>query len=57
MSDLRKKAINISGIVASVDAGDRGVLFKLVADELDKHGQWYTAILFEEIAEKYGMPK
>lgn len=54
---IEKQAVRISNMICNVNTNYRGNLFEMISKNLRRDGQWYTASLFENISENYGVDK
>ena len=55
--DLQLNAMRIANIMRKTDTEKRGDLLLMVSKALSKQTQHYSASLFEQIAQEYGVHK
>lgn len=56
MVDHAKNVEMITEIILQTDSEERGVLFFLISEELEKRTIFYTASLIRKLADEYGYP-
>lgn len=55
--NIESDAILISELIRATDTDDRGLLFKLIAEDLKKYAQGATGSMIEAVATHYGYPE